>query len=126
MGSVLLFALQMENDLVPPAFFEYNETGETERKEMSKKRQELSPDTVLKNYWNNKEQFADLFNGALFDGEPIIQADELVDVDTEESIVLEHKKYAESIKASRDNIKIRKKATALGVEFVLLGLEHQE
>ena len=79
-----------------------------ERNIMSKEKQKLNPDTVLKNYWNNNEQFADLFNGALFDGEQIIKADELVDVDTEESIVLEHKKYAESIKASRDNIKIRK------------------
>lgn len=93
---------------------------------MSREKQKLNPDTVLKNYWNNNEQFADLFNGALFDGEQIIKADELVDVDTEESIVLEHKKYAESIKASRDNIKIRKRSTVLGVEFVLLGLESQE
>lgn len=93
---------------------------------MSKKKQELSPDTVLKNYWNNNERFADFFNGALFDGEQIIKADELVDVDTEESTILENKKYAESIKASRDNIKIRKRSTVYGVEMVLLGLESQE
>ena len=93
---------------------------------MSKKKQELSPDTVLKNYWNNNEQFADLFNGVLFAGEQIIKADELVDLDTEESTIIENKKYAESIKASRDNIKIRKKSTVYGVEFVLLGLESQE
>ena len=53
-----------------------------ERGIMPKKKQELSPDTVLKNYWNNNEQFADLFNATLFDGEQIIKADELVDVDT--------------------------------------------
>ena len=100
--------------------------GERKGYIMSKKCQELSPDTVLKNYWNKNEQFADLFNGVLFCGEQIIQADELVDVDTEESTVLEHREYAESIKASRDNIKIRKKSTAFGVEFVLLGLESQE
>lgn len=93
---------------------------------MSKEKQKLSPDIVLKNYWNNSEQFADLFNGVLFDGEQIIKAGELMDVDTEESIVLEHKKYAESIKASRDNIKIRKKSTVYGVELILLGLESQE
>jgi hypothetical protein len=100
--------------------------GELERNLMSKETQKLSPDTVLKNYWNNNEQFADLFNGALFCGEQIIRPDELVDVDTEESTILENKKYAESIKASRDNIKIRKKSTVYGVEFVLLGLESQE
>ena len=36
---------------------------------MPKKAQELKPDTVLKNYWSNNEQFADLFNAVLFDGE---------------------------------------------------------
>lgn len=93
---------------------------------MAKKTQDLKPDTVLKNYWNDKEQFADLFNAVLFDGEQIIKADELEDADTEESNVLEHRDYAESIKASRDNMKIQKKSTTLGVQFVLLGLEHQE
>jgi hypothetical protein len=42
------------------------------------------------------------------------------------SIILEHRDYAESIGAARDNIKIQKKATSCGVEFVLLGLEGQE
>lgn len=93
---------------------------------MAKKTQDLKPDTVLKNYWNDKEQFADLFNAVLFDGEQIIKAEELEDADTEESNVLEHRDYAESIKASRDNMKIQKKSTTLGVQFVLLGLEHQE
>lgn len=93
---------------------------------MAKEKQKLSPDIVLKNYWNNNEQFADLFNGALFHGEQIIKADELLDVDTEESIILENKKYAGSIKATRDNIKIRKKSTVFAIEFVLLGLESQE
>ena len=49
-----------------------------------------------------------------------------MDVDTEESTILENKKYAESIKASRDNIKIRKRSTVYGVELILLGLESQE
>ena len=64
---------------------------------MPKKKQKLSPDVVLKNYWQNNEQFADLFNGVLFDGEQIIKAEELEDVDTEESVVFIHEKYAESI-----------------------------
>lgn len=93
---------------------------------MARKTQNLKPDTVLKNYWNDKEQFADLFNAVLFDGEQVIKAEELEDADTEESNVLEHREYAESIKAFRDNMKIQKKSTTLGVQFVLLGLEHQE
>ena len=47
-------------------------------------------------------------------------------MDTEESSILEHRDYAESIQASRDSIKVRKKSTAYGVELVLLGMEHQE
>ena len=67
-----------------------------------------------------------MFNAVLFDGRQVILPEELEDVDTEESTVLEHKDYAESIKASRDNIKIQKKSTVHGVQFVLLGLESQE
>ncbi|WP_330546420.1 hypothetical protein [Roseburia sp. 831b] len=47
-------------------------------------------------------------------------------MDTEESSVLEHKQYAESIGASGDNVKVRKKSTVYDVEFVMLGLEGQE
>lgn len=81
---------------------------------------------MLKNYWNNNEQFADFFNAVLFGGEQVISPDELEDADTEESSVLEHREYAESIKASRDSIKICKKSLTHGVEFVMLGLESQE
>ncbi len=93
---------------------------------MAKKKQDLKPDIVLKNYWNDNEQFADLFNAVLFDGESLIQPEELEDMDTEESNVFEHKDYAESLKASRDVIKIQKKSNIDGVQFVLLGLENQE
>ena len=93
---------------------------------MGKKKQELKPDIVVKNYWRNNEQFADFFNAVLFDGEQIIKADELEDIDTEESSILEHKEYAESIGAARDNVKIRKKSTIYNVEMVILGIEGQE
>ncbi len=71
---------------------------------MAKKIQDLKPDIILKNYWNNKEQFADLFNAVLFQGRTVIRAEELEDMDTEESSLLEHREYTESIQASRDNI----------------------
>ena len=60
---------------------------------MGKKKQELKPDIVVKNYWRNNEQFADFFNAVLFVGEQLIKADELEDIDTEESSILEHKEY---------------------------------
>jgi hypothetical protein len=93
---------------------------------MAKSTKALKPDIVLKNYWSNNEQFADLFNAVLFQGRELIKPEELEDVDTEESSILEHRDYAESIGAARDNIKIQKKATSCGVELVLLGLEGQE
>lgn len=93
---------------------------------MAKKIQDLKPDTVLKNYWSDNEQFADIFNAVLFEGKQVIRPEELEDVDTEESSVLEHRSYAESIRASRDNIKVSKKSTAYGVELVMLGMESQE
>lgn len=74
----------------------------------------------------NNEHFADLCNAVLFEGNEVIRAEELEDADTEESSVLEHREYAESITASRDNIKVQKTSTEHGVQFVLLGLKHQE
>lgn len=93
---------------------------------MAKKQQDLKPDIILKNYWSSNEQFADFFNAVLFDGEQVIKPDELEDVDTEESTISEHREYAESIKASRDTIKVQKKSSAYGVQFVMLGMEGQE
>lgn len=93
---------------------------------MAKKIQKLKPDIVLKNYWSDNEQFADLFNAVLFDGEAVIKADDLEDLDTDESTVLEYMEYAESIQSSRDIIKIQKKSEALGVQFMMYGLENQE
>ena len=49
---------------------------------MHKRTQKLKPDTVLKNYWRNNEQFADFFNAVLFDGKQIIKPEELEDADT--------------------------------------------
>ncbi len=91
-----------------------------------KKLKKLKPDTVVKNYWRNNEQFADLFNAVLFEGKSIIKPEELEDVDTEGSFVQEHREHVESIQASRDNIKIRKRAVEHGVELVMLGIEGQE
>ena len=62
---------------------------------MARKMQKLKPDTVLRNYWRNNERFADFFNAVLFDGKQLIKPEELEDRDTEESSILEHRKYAE-------------------------------
>ena len=99
---------------------------EAERGQGMAKTQDLKPDTVLKNYWNDKERFADIFNAVLFEGKYVIKPEELENEDTEESSVLEHRDYAESITASRDTIKVSKISTVYGVELVMLGIENQE
>lgn len=86
----------------------------------------MSPDTVLKNYWSGNEEFADLFNAVLFNGKQVIIPNELENEDTEASVVLVRRNHMQGIKAARDNIKIQKKSTVYGVQFVLLGLESQE
>lgn len=86
----------------------------------------LKPDIIIKNYLSSNEEFADLFNAVLFGGKQVIKPYELNDVDTDVSNVEKYGTYTESIKAIRDNIKIRKKSTISGIEFVLLGIEGQE
>lgn len=90
------------------------------------KKNKIKPDTILKNYWNDNEQFADLFNAVLFEGNPIIKPNELKESDTEASTIIHYKEYAESIQLTRDIIKIQKTSSVYGVQFVLLGLENQE
>lgn len=80
---------------------------------MVNKTHKLKLDTVLKNYWRNNEQFADLFNVILFNGKQITKPEELEDMDTEESSILEHREYAESLQVSRDIIKMFRKETTV-------------
>lgn len=46
-------------------------------RQMGKKKQNLKTDIVLKNYWSNNEQFADLFNAVLFDRKSVIRPEKL-------------------------------------------------
>ena len=52
-----------------------------------RKEKGLSPDAVLKHYWNGNEEFADLFDAVLFEGREIIKPGELETADTEQSTV---------------------------------------
>ena len=74
------------NPIAPVIFSE--DTKITKGNIMSKKKQILKPDIVLKNYWNNNDQFSDLFNAVLFGGEQLIKAEELEDMDTEEFSIM--------------------------------------
>jgi hypothetical protein len=83
----------------------------------------LSPDIVQKDYWRNKETFADLFNAYLFCGRQVIKADELTERDTDSSTVLEQGDTDVAVKGARDTISTA--MTFKGVEYAILGIEDQ-
>jgi len=74
----------------------------------------IKTDIVVKNYWRDNARFANLFNAVLFEGGQVILPEDLKDIDTEGSFVLEHKNLVEGIQAARDNIKICKHSTRHG------------
>lgn len=84
----------------------------------------VKPDSADKVYWRQNETFADLFNAYLYNGEQVIKSEELKELDTDASDVVEIGEVKESVKGARDVIKIAKKYN--GVEYVLLAIENQE
>ena len=84
----------------------------------------VKPDSADKVYWRQNETFADLFNAYLYNGEQVIKSEELEELDTDASDVVEIGEVKESVKGARDVIKIAKKYD--GVEYVLLAIENQE
>ena len=84
----------------------------------------VKPDSADKVYWRQNETFADLFNAYLYNGEQVIKSEELEELDTDTSDVVEIGEVKESIRGARDVIKIAKKYN--GVEYVLLAIENQE
>ena len=84
----------------------------------------VKPDSADKVYWRQNETFADLFNAYLYNGEQVIKSEELEELDTDASDVVEIGEVKESVKGARDVIKIAKKYN--GVEYVLLAIENQE
>lgn len=65
----------------------------------------VKADTILKNFWKNNERFADLFNAALFDGEPVLKAEDLSEVDTDVSSLLKFNSHAETVQKVLDVVK---------------------
>lgn len=87
---------------------------------MRKAKQKLKPNTVLREYWDDNEKFADLFNARLFGGKQVIKPDELLPVDSAAISLFEHGEYAESIESARDKINICRHSTALGWSWKFL------
>lgn len=88
---------------------------------MTKIKSKITPDTILKNFWKDNNRFADLFNACFFDGKPKLNPDDLTEVDTDISSLLQFHGYAETVKRIIDVVK----KSAYGVDFVILGIENQ-
>lgn len=83
---------------------------------------QVQPDPTMKNYWRNNRRFADLINGSLFHGDPVIHAEDLVPCDTEESTITENRTgKSVTIQRSRDILKMYGADSG----FTLIGLERQ-
>ena len=80
---------------------------------------------MLKGYWWENERYAYFLNAALFGERPIIRPEDLEELDTDSSTIAENNGRAQSLGGARDSFKIRKKSSAHGIEFVMLGKEFQ-
>ena len=82
----------------------------------------VKQDVLLKDFWRSNERFADLFNVVMFQGEEVLRPEELQEMDTDVSGIIQLKDHAESLMRIRDVVK----KMAFGVEFVVFGIESQQ
>ena len=79
-------------------------------------------DVKTKEFWRDNGHFADLFNAVVFQGEAVIQPEQLHEQDTDSSASVKgSEKYSETVFHARDVVK----KMAFGMEFVILGIEGQ-
>ncbi|MCD7752897.1 MAG: hypothetical protein LUI10_14385 [Lachnospiraceae bacterium] len=89
------------------------------------KEENLTPDAILKNYWDSAEEFADFCNAVLFDGEEIVHSHELADQNAASAVILEHGDHTKSFENFRDTIKIQKITGSDSTGLALLCVESQ-
>ncbi|MCD8130091.1 MAG: Rpn family recombination-promoting nuclease/putative transposase [Lachnospiraceae bacterium] len=88
-------------------------------------KEKLTPDVVLKNYWDGDDEFTDFFNAVLFDGDCVIHSLNDTERDTAAAVVLENKEKTSSFENFRDNIKIQLLSADSGAKPALFCLESQ-
>ena len=102
------FLIEIENNL----WYSDIRKGEWQTVEHNK----IKPDTILKNFWRDNHHFADLFNAALFNGEQVLNPDDLSEVDPDVSSILKFNGHAETVQKVLDVVK----KTAYGRRCILL------
>lgn len=86
------------------------------RRKMGKK------DNALELYFEDNERYADLINGYVFNGEQIVRGQDISEKDGRASGVAGRIRKRLEVQKYRDAMR----RVALGTEFVLIGLEHQD
>jgi len=86
-----------------------------------KETKQLKPEPVLKDFWSDNYRFADLFNQVFFRGAPVIDPDQLIEQDIEESTVFWEQSRLNTLSRFRDVMK----QYGDGIDLVLIGLENQ-
>lgn len=76
---------------------------------------------IFKGFWRENDWFASLFNTVVFGGNEVIKAEELSELDTDASNIVEFGEYKETLTRARDIVK----RAAYGVDFVIMGIENQ-
>ncbi|MBP3701028.1 MAG: hypothetical protein J6I64_04000 [Lachnospiraceae bacterium] len=87
-------------------------------------------DICLKRYLCNEERFADLINGIVGEGEQLISAEDLTDMDSQigySTVSSKQDQYTgQGKKKTSQGYRDLLKKAAFGVNFVVIGIEHQE
>lgn len=82
----------------------------------------MKQDEILKQFWDNDRNFADLFNTCVFDGKEVVKAEQLENMNAELSVVYKDQNDAISpVKRTRDLVK----RDNFGTSYVILGIENQ-
>lgn len=79
-------------------------------------------DIALAIYFEDEERYADLINGFIFDGEPVVKAADILEKDAVVSGIVSRFKRRLSVRKYRDIIR----KVVLNTDFVLVGLENQD
>lgn len=78
-------------------------------------------DAVSRSFWSDPARFADLFNAILFEGEEVINPDDLVELDPRESLLIRNQGQTVALNRVRDVVM----KTNGKMDFVILGIENQ-
>lgn len=79
-------------------------------------------DIALARYFEDEERYADLINGFIFDGEPVVAAEDILEKNAAIVGVVSRLKRRLAVQKYRDMIR----KVVMGADFILVGLENQD